>query len=117
MVREYTLEEAPYNFLPDGEEYLEYLEDLIKKGTPSSDVTLIVDWVPHVKELLRRIEVLEEEYSLLSLDYEKMKTERLKNLRSGTSSTPSGTSEESSTSSTGFPQYGSPRRSGTSRGE
>lgn len=65
---------------------LDYLNDLIKKATPEHDSPMIVDWVPHVRELLREVEYLRSEYEYLLEDYKDLRTERMKSVwaRAGT---------------------------------
>lgn len=71
----------------DGMKYIEYLKDLYAKATPDSDVAMIVDWHPHIEELIYRYEVLMDEYEHLKEDYDKLKT-----LRAKASSNPSSAS-------------------------
>jgi hypothetical protein len=40
---------------------LEYIKTLIKKATPEHDAPMVVDWIPHVKRLVARVEELEKE--------------------------------------------------------
>lgn len=59
---------------------VEYIEYLIEKATPRTDAPMIVDWIPHVINLVGMIKELREEYSILRDDYEELRERRRKEL-------------------------------------
>lgn len=79
--------------MPD-KDTVEYIEWLIEKATPKSDAPMVVDWIPHVKNLVRWLKETRHEYRLLEKDYEDIKNRYRRELWKSSSQQPSVSSSE-----------------------
>lgn len=57
---------------------IEYIEWLLTKATPDTDAAMVVDWVPHIRNLLSLVKDTRREFALLKEDYDKVLAERRK---------------------------------------